>query len=215
MAGCISTFATYPFDLLRTRFAVQGENRIYSSIYGAIKEIYYKEGIRGFYRGVIPSIMQIMPQMGLIFESHRFFKQTFHKLEVNLSFANIHFSKKNSNHFLSNYLSKWDELLAGALAGIVSKTAVMPFDVVRYDASLYLTLIRVEKDYKYKVVPRYTYGFIGTCLQIAQHEGIFALYKGIWPSLLKAGPSSAVTFFVVNECRQAFDRINKSLDTSL
>ena len=36
----------------------------------AVADIYEKEGIRGFYRGLGPSITQIMPYMGLMFFSY-------------------------------------------------------------------------------------------------------------------------------------------------
>ncbi|KAJ2853341.1 mitochondrial thiamine pyrophosphate transporter, partial [Coemansia erecta] len=51
LAGGIATTATYPLDLLRTRFIAQAPtNRIHASIVSAIAQIYRDEGPRGFYR---------------------------------------------------------------------------------------------------------------------------------------------------------------------
>lgn len=60
-AGAIATTATYPFDLLRTRFAAQGTQRVYSSIVHSVCSIYQQEGPRGFFRGVGVTVFQIVP----------------------------------------------------------------------------------------------------------------------------------------------------------
>eukprot|EP00842_Homolaphlyctis_polyrhiza_P001707 jgi/Hompol1/2537/HPOL_002947-RA len=197
-AGIAATLATYPFDLLRTRFAVQHNNRLYNSILGAIKQIYNVEGFRGFYRGVGPTVIQIIPQMGMVFESHRFFKKLFSKLEV--SSPKLHDWTKGSQEFI-----------CGGLAGMASKAATMPFDVIRKRLQVQGP---VRKDIVITGVPRYS-SSLGAVFQIIRHEGVLALYKGLTPALVKAAPSSAVTFFVVNECRQAFSLYNDTRVNSM
>lgn len=44
--------------------------QVYTSLPHAISAIYKEEKIRGFYRGLGPSITQIMPYMGLMFFSY-------------------------------------------------------------------------------------------------------------------------------------------------
>ncbi|KAJ2994583.1 mitochondrial thiamine pyrophosphate transporter [Globomyces sp. JEL0801] len=82
LSGLVATTLTFPFDLLRTRFAAQGNVKIYHSLLGAITDIRKAEGIRGFYRGLLPSVASIMPQMGLVFESHRFLTSYYYLIEV-------------------------------------------------------------------------------------------------------------------------------------
>lgn len=65
MAGTVATVITYPFDLLRTRFALEGTTKIYSGFFGALVDISRKERIGGFYRGLTPSVISIIPQMVL------------------------------------------------------------------------------------------------------------------------------------------------------
>ncbi|KAJ3236892.1 mitochondrial thiamine pyrophosphate transporter [Chytriomyces hyalinus] len=113
LSGCIATFATYPLDLLRTRFAMQGTSRLYTSIYGACREILQTEGFAGFYRGMWPSILQIAPYMGIMFAVQGKLSETFKRVE-----------SPHWNH-------AWDQFTSGGVAGMLSKTAVMPFDVVR------------------------------------------------------------------------------------
>lgn len=89
------------------------------------------EGIRGFYRGVLPSAIQIMPQMGLVFESHRFLKQRYSRIE-------------DICPTLKPYIGGWKDLVCGGLAGMFSKACTMPFDVIRY------TILMLGRDYKFK-----------------------------------------------------------------
>lgn len=49
---------TYPLDLIRVQLAVYSvEKKKYNGIYDAIKTIYKCEGIRGLYRGCVPTIL--------------------------------------------------------------------------------------------------------------------------------------------------------------
>jgi solute carrier family 25 thiamine pyrophosphate transporter 19 len=101
IAGCAATAATYPFDLLRTRFAVQGSQKVRkeikmtkslaiymfllqhnTSVTRAMVDIYKIEGVLGYYRGLWPAIIQIMPYMGLLFSSYDLFAKGFKKMRV-------------------------------------------------------------------------------------------------------------------------------------
>ena len=62
-AGALATAATYPFDLLRTRFAAQGSKRVYESIVHSVRHIYEHEGTQGYYRGLGAALVQIVPYM--------------------------------------------------------------------------------------------------------------------------------------------------------
>lgn len=46
-AGSIATFATYPFDVMRTQFAVQGKVKVYNNFKSFITYTYHHHGIRG------------------------------------------------------------------------------------------------------------------------------------------------------------------------
>lgn len=51
----------------------------------------------------------------------------------------------------------------------------------------------VDRHYSYGLLGHYT-GSIDCCLKIWQKEGIRGFYKGVLPSLLKAGMSTGITF---------------------
>jgi len=66
-AGAVATTATYPLDLLRTRFAAQGTDKIYTSLRASIRQIAVNEGPRGFFQGLGAGVGQIIPYMGMFF----------------------------------------------------------------------------------------------------------------------------------------------------
>jgi solute carrier family 25 thiamine pyrophosphate transporter 19 len=122
LAAVIATTLTYPMDLLRTRFAAQGQDQIYKSLYGAVKSIRATEGLAGFYRGLIPSTISVLPQMGLVFHFHEFYRKRYDSI---LQCAVSGYPSFDA------FLVGSRDLVTGALAGITSKVLVMPFDVVR------------------------------------------------------------------------------------
>ncbi|KAJ1549309.1 mitochondrial thiamine pyrophosphate transporter [Cladochytrium tenue] len=181
-AGVASRFVIAPLD-------------IYSGFADAVKQIAAREGMSGFYRGVWPSVVQIIPYMALMFESQSVFRSFFSS------------ARTSGVAVFGWWGSRTDEALAGGLAGIFSKTAIMPFDIIK-------KRLQVQgpdrNSYMLSDIPRYTSsGVLRVGQQIVRHEGILALYKGLLPTLLKTGPSSAVTFLVVGECRKQFAEFNK------
>jgi len=176
---------------MRTRFAMQGTERVYTGLAQAFASVIKTEGFVGLYRGLGPSLLQIMPNMGIMFESYRVGKKVMAKTGLPRG---------------------TQEFIAGGTAGIVSKLCVMPFDTVR-------KRLQVQFADRNRLavadIPRYQGGFISTATQIIGHEGIRGLYKGTLPALLKSAPSSAVIFFVVERCRDFFTRYNEKHGTGV
>ncbi|CAO3635791.1 unnamed protein product [Cunninghamella echinulata] len=187
IAGSVATTITYPFDLLRTRFAVQGTTKHYTGIFQAIRSIYSIEGIKGFYPGIRPAIIQIMPYMGLLFASYDGLASAFKKMR--------------DEDILSKQYKSTHDMLSGAISGIFSKTAVYPIDVVR-------KRLQVQGPYLSNYVvqsTKYTSESWLQCMKsIAKQEGFRSLYKGLIPSLVKVAPANAVTFLVFEETKKLF-----------
>ncbi|KAH8850538.1 Mitochondrial thiamine pyrophosphate carrier [Schistosoma japonicum] len=66
-AGFVAAVMTQPLDVLRTRFIAQGEPKTYGSMSHAAACIISREGARGFFRGIVPSLLLIAPQTGIQF----------------------------------------------------------------------------------------------------------------------------------------------------
>jgi solute carrier family 25 thiamine pyrophosphate transporter 19 len=155
IAGSVATICTYPFDLLRSRFAAQSASKIYySSLTNAILKIYHEENIRGLYRGLTPTLMQIIPLMGLVFESNQFFKNRLTPTIIDIK-----------------YLNGSQDLICGAFAGAFSKTVCMPFDVIRKRIQIQGPL----RNHILQNVPAYSSAY--NCLiTIIKSEGVFVFF---------------------------------------
>ncbi|EJT97624.1 mitochondrial carrier [Dacryopinax primogenitus] len=172
-AGAVAAFVTYPFDLLRTRFAAQGSGdlRIYTSLANAVRTIYAKEGVPGFFRGVTAGVGQVIPYMGLFFATY----------EPTRAFLTRH----NEAGALS--FSGYESAVAGGFASTVAKTGVFPLDLIR-------KRLQVQGPTREKYLQKDIAVYEGM-RTIVQREGIRGLYRGLGVSLIKAAPNSAITMW--------------------
>ncbi|KAK9237613.1 mitochondrial carrier domain-containing protein [Lipomyces kononenkoae] len=196
-SGAAATIATYPLDLLRTRFAAQGNNsqRVYRSLRHSIGQIYTDEGIAGFFRGLRPAVSQIVPYTGLFFVSYTSLKTLVATLSENFDSLNTFGS---------------DEAIAGMIAGTISKTAVFPLDVIRKRMQVQgPTLNR----YVLQDIPMYPTNIFGCAKMIFVTEGLRGLYRGLWVSLLKAAPSSAITMWTFENSVRALRWYHKKIES--
>ena len=179
-AGASATTATYPLDLLRTRFAAQGTERVYTSLLASLKQIGQQEGPRGFFRGLGAGVSQIVPYMGLFFASYEGIKPLVAESSLPLPFGT-------------------SDAAAGVLASILSKTAVYPLDTTRKRLQVQGPMLT---RYVHGNIPQYS-GVISTVLRIWRQEGRRGMYRGLTVSLLKAAPASAVTMWTYERAMAA------------
>jgi len=170
-AGTAATTATYPLDLLRTRFAAQGKDRVYNGFLAGVREISRVEGPSGFFRGLSAGVAQIVPYMGLFFSLYEGFKPVC----VGMPMTGLGSG----------------EAVAGVMASVCAKTVVFPLDTVRKRLQVQGPML---KRYGSGMrVPEYGRGVLGTIRMIAVREGWKGLYRGLPVSLIKAAPASAIT----------------------
>lgn len=183
-SGAAATTITYPLDLLRTRFAAQGNSKVYSSLLGAVAEIQRDEGIKGFFRGIGPGVGQIVPFMGIFFV-------TYEGLRVRLADYNMPWGSGDAT--------------SGMAASVVAKTAVFPLDLVR-------KRIQVQgptrNRYATSDMPVYT-GALKGLRSIFAAEGVRGLYRGLPVSLIKSAPASAVTLWTYERALNLMMTYNK------
>lgn len=177
-AGAIATTATYPLDLLRTRFAAQGTVKVYNGLIGGIRDIYRYEGMPGFFRGLVAGVGQIVPYMGLFFAGYE-------TLRLPLSQADLPFGSGDA--------------AAGVMASVMAKTGVFPFDLIRKRLQVQGPM---RGRYVHKNIPEYR-GVFATMRAILATEGTRGLYRGLTVSLFKAAPASAVTMWTYERVLKA------------
>lgn len=166
VAGLTACTVAYPLDLVRTLLAAQTGPQYHRGIGQIISTIVQTEGVRGLYRGLGATLMQVGPSLAVNYAAYETIR--------------------------SHWLSKTDRttptvgmsLACGSLAGLVSSTATFPLDLVRRRMQL-----------QGQGGTRVVYRSFGSALRsIAAKEGVRGLYAGILPEYYKVIPGVAVAF---------------------
>jgi solute carrier family 25 thiamine pyrophosphate transporter 19 len=173
-AGAVATTLTYPLDLLRTRFAAAGRDRVYRGLVAGVAEIHAQEGARGFFRGLGAANVQIVPYMGLFFAAYEALRPALADSGLPLAWMGT------------------ADGAAALLASVLSKTAVYPLDTVRKRLQVQGPSRRL---YVHRNIPEYRSGVLGTVKDILRKEGVRGMYRGLTVGLAKAAPASAVTMW--------------------
>lgn len=171
IAGATATTITYPLDLLRTRFAAQGSDKIYASLRSGIRDIARDEGLVGFFQGLGAGIGQILPYMGLFFSAYE-------TLRPSLADLALPFGSGDAT--------------AGVLAGVFAKTGVFPVDLIRKRLQVQGP---TRGRYAGGLIPVYSKSVWGTGRAIVVAEGWRGLYRGLGVGLAKSAPASAITMW--------------------
>lgn len=196
-AGITSVTFTYPLDIVRTRLSIQTAS--FASLSNTKREgkppgmwstlvLMYKTegGIRGLYRGILPTIAGVAPYVGLNFMCYEAVRGYFTEP-----------GEKNPVWYR--------KLAAGAISGAVAQTCTYPFDVLR---RRFQVNAMSGMGYQYKSI----YGAITTILK---EEGIRGLYKGLMPNLLKVAPSMASSWLSFEMTRDFLVSLSPDADEPL
>uniref|UniRef100_A0A3Q2CAU9 Mitochondrial thiamine pyrophosphate carrier n=1 Tax=Cyprinodon variegatus TaxID=28743 RepID=A0A3Q2CAU9_CYPVA len=203
LAACSATVACQPLDTLRTRFAAQGEPKVYGNLRYAVSTMWRTEGPLTFYRGLSPTLLAVFPYAGLQFFFYNVFKQL----------LSPPVKSRDSGGNLRS-------LVCGSGAGMISKTLTYPFDLFKKrlqvggfekarahfgEVNSYAACFSLMHEVTpalcagvftcFCVQVRTYRGLMDCAVQIAKEEGIRGFFKGLSPSLLKAALSTGFTFF--------------------
>ncbi|GMY30492.1 mitochondrial adenine nucleotide transporter ADNT1-like [Fagus crenata] len=184
-AGIIAMSATYPMDMVRGRLTVQTEGSPcqYRGIFHALSTILREEGPRALYRGWLPSVIGVVPYVGLNFAVYESLKDWL-------------IQTKPFGLAEDSELSVTTRLACGAAAGTVGQTVAYPLDVIRRRMQMVgwkNAASVVTGDGRSKAPLEYT-GMVDAFRKTVRHEGFGALYKGLVPNSVKVVPSIAIAF---------------------
>jgi solute carrier family 25 (mitochondrial carrier), member 14/30 len=157
LAGAVSSAIANPTDVLKVRMQAQGRSAKRTPLYACFYEIYRTEGVRGLYRGVMPTSQRAMTIAAVELPVYDFSK------DYLLDTIGDH----PVNHFISSFI-------ASLLAAIAS----CPIDVIR---TRLMNQRKIFRSYGSTSVTHSTVYFTNSfeCLtSILRNEGAFALYKG-------------------------------------
>lgn len=171
LAGATSQVIIYPLELVKTRLAVCPAGT-YRGIVDCARKVLKQEGIRSFYRGLLPSMMGILPYAGVDITVFEMLKE----------------------RLLDEYdgLPPPHSILgAGMLSSSIAQFSAYPLALVR-------TRLQAQgiggSPLKYDGmmdVLRKTYG----------REGWRGLYKGSMTNLAKLAPAAGISWFVFEESK--------------
>lgn len=199
VAGAAATVASYPFDLLRTTLAAQGEPRVYRGTLAAARGVLARSGPRGLYAGLGATLVEIVPYAALQFGLYDGLTGAADRRAAERARGKMDAAKKSKKASKSEeeneIIATADaatRFLCGLAAGTAAKLATHPLDVAkkRYQVA---GLARSAAYGARVPAAAAAKPLFATLSAVAAKEGIAGLYKGALPSILKAAPQAAVT----------------------
>ncbi|KAM0704952.1 hypothetical protein Q7P35_007739 [Cladosporium inversicolor] len=167
-SGILTAGVTNPIWVIKTRMLSTARNSpgAYTSTIQGVVSIWKTEGLRGFYRGLTPSLL------GVSHGSIQF--MTYENLKNHWGL-----SRAGGKEGLTN----WDFFLLSASSKMFAGSITYPYQVVRSRLQTY------DAQTKYK-------GVMDVVKQVYRYEGFAGFYKGLGPNLIRVLPSTCVTFLV-------------------
>lgn len=155
MAGTIASVLTNPLEVIKTQLQSSNQELIAGKKdpFAIASKILNQDGVRGFFRGLPPTLIGIIPSRSAYFYVYQ-----------------------RTKKFLSPKLpegSPSNALVAGLLAGIAGNTLTNPIWMVRTRMQLITDHTAGQKDYS---------GYVDAISTIFREEGIGGFYKGITAS---------------------------------
>lgn len=199
-AGITATVCTYPFDIMRTQFVVQGKVKVYDGMSSFIKHTYRSQGPAGFFVGLTPAVVGIAPYMGLNFALFEAFKNIAHSPLLRLPNGG-NGETRTSDKPAKKIASLLKNGLSGGLAGGISKLVVYPLDTVKKRLQVQTLANTMSVTGPVFAMPKYT-GIVDCMQVIHSNEGLKGFYKGIVPTLYKSVVSTAIAFAIYETTKE-------------
>lgn len=204
IAGAFSSALANPTDVLKVRMQVQGRGKTSMPLYKCFHEIYRCEGVKGLYRGVMPTSQRAMTIAAVELPVYDLCKH--YLLDA--------VGDRPVNHFISSFI-----------AALLATIASCPIDVIR---TRLMNQRKIIQSFETTSVAQSTVYFSNSfeCLSsIVRNEGVMALYKGeLWsilrlnwinfivsrqlgfvPSFLRMGPWNILFFLTYEKFKKLWE----------
>ncbi|RWR84237.1 putative mitochondrial adenine nucleotide transporter BTL1 [Cinnamomum micranthum f. kanehirae] len=161
-AGIVSTLICHPLEVLKDRLTVNPE--VYPTITVAVQKIYKDGGVGGFYAGISPTLIGMLP-----------YSTCYYFMYETMKISYCQAKKKKA-------LNRAELLLVGALSGLTASTISFPLEVARK---------RLMVGSLQGNCPPH---MAAALAEVIQEQGLRGLYRGWGASCLKVMPSSGITW---------------------
>lgn len=186
-AGIVGMSATYPLDMVRGRLTVQHTaNAQYRGMLDATRQIVAGEGLVALWRGWLPSVIGVVPYVGLNFAVYETLKDVLVKASGGRDERDLAIATR---------------LGCGAVAGTLGQTVAYPFDVVRRRLQMSGWSGAQELHAEAGHAVRYR-GMTDCFVRTVREEGVQALFKGLGPNYVKVVPSIAIAFVTYEQVKE-------------
>ncbi|MEW5302362.1 MAG: hypothetical protein WDW36_005156 [Sanguina aurantia] len=171
VAGAFAQALLYPLDTIKTRMALSPSST-YSGIIHCAYCIRNNEGTAAFYRGLVPSMIGILPYAGvdiMVFE----------------------ILKENLMQKYGGSPPSYMILGAGMLSSSVAQLFSYPLALIR---------TRLQAQGSQGVPCQYT-GMVDVFNRTIEREGWRGLYKGMLPNMVKLAPAAGISWYLFEETK--------------
>nr|XP_009380703.1 PREDICTED: mitochondrial succinate-fumarate transporter 1-like [Musa acuminata subsp. malaccensis] len=173
-----------PFEVVKIRLQQQKGLRPellkYKGPLHCARMIIREEGILGLWAGAAPTVMRNGTNQAAMFTAKNAF--------------DIVLWKKHEGDGM--VLQPWQSMISGFLAGTAGPICTGPFDVVK---TRLMAQSRTGGDAKYK-------GMVHAIRTIFAEEGLFALWKGLLPRLMRIPPGQAIMWAVADQVTGLYEK---------
>jgi len=79
ISGSVGATSVYPLNLVRTRLQASGSSghpQHYTGIMDVVHKTYVREGWRGFYKGLVPTLAKVVPAVSISYVVYEHTKRT-------------------------------------------------------------------------------------------------------------------------------------------
>ncbi|KAL0480184.1 SLC25A38 [Acrasis kona] len=186
----VATTIVSPITVVKTRFEVaplSPEQNFFTKggVWSTLKHIYKTEGVRkGLFNGVLPTLARDVPYSGLFFS----FQNKINDI-ITTAYAPESIRRQGEITNIGG-TPFWITPVSSAASAFLASLITYPFDVVR-------TRLQLKSDYG---------GVWKSFAIILKEEGPATFFRGITPRLMKRTVSSAVTWTLLEQFVNFFER---------
>ncbi|KAL2222125.1 putative calcium dependent mitochondrial carrier protein [Thermoascus aurantiacus ATCC 26904] len=183
--GMVAQCFVYPLDTLKFRMqceTVEGGLKGNQLIAATAKKVWQTNGLFGFFRGLPLGLVGVFPYAAIDLTTFEYLKRALLARRARV----------NHCHEDDVPLSNFSTGAIGAFSGALSASVVYPLNVLR-------TRLQAQGT----VLHPHTYtGIVDVARRTIQKEGVYGLYKGITPTLLKVAPAVSISYVVYENSKR-------------
>jgi len=123
-SGIIEVAVSHPLDRIKTEMQIMTLNNSKSNVLTGIKHIYQNNGIRGFYSGIVPRFVGIVPMRLMYWSSMTIASDYINHNKEHFEFYTNKYVSYNASNFLIN-------LIPGLVTGLAQSIIDNPIEVAK------------------------------------------------------------------------------------